>query len=233
MSLVNNMRFGKRLALAMIKDAGEAPYISQKPLKHILVGLEKLAKAYAEQSNLHDQSSPPDEILRYANSERSKCGLPYSPSILDRSEIVSHDTQFVLLLDSDVSRIRTYVDNCEADLMEAINAWIEDATKAGLLIERGDGAAMDKGGICIVCPADVLTEFKSRLEDIVQEHERIFQYIVVNTAAIRKLVGRRNKNVPPCFWSVAQYRNAENMKSPDGDLLADAIQFLKASLPES
>jgi hypothetical protein len=215
------MRFGKRLALAMIRDAGEAPYLSQKQLKHILVGLEKLAKAYTDLS-----ASPLSEssLLSLANSYRVNCGLPEQSFPLQASEVVAHDCELLRLLDADVVQIRRYIEICESNLMVSINDWLDEAARVGLV---GINATEN-----IISNDESLTALTSRARELIQEHERIQQYISVNIAAIKKLLGRRNKNVPDLLCYAREYRNIENVCSSDSKELAEAIAFITEAILE-
>lgn len=223
------MRFGKRLALAMIRDAGEAPYLSQKSLKHVLVGLEKLCKSFAEQTSmLQDQNISHEDLVIHANMEREKYGLPLASSLLNETEIISRDAELFQIIDDDVCQIRRYVEACEVELMVAINSIFDDMAHSGIIAE--ESIIIDSN---LSISQDILAEYISRIESISEEHERINQYIKVNAAAIRKLVGRRNKNVASSFWSVVEYENIENLKSAEMDQLTDAVNFLESSIPSS
>jgi hypothetical protein len=210
------MRFGKRLALAMIRDAGEAPYLSQKQLKHILVGLEKLAKAYTDQSE--------SSLISLANSYRVNCGLPEQSFPLQAAEVVAHDCELLRLLDADVVQIRRYIEICEANLMVSINDWLDEAARVGLV-----------GLNPTVTPTSTnesLTALTSRARELIQEHERIQQYISVNIAAIKKLLGRRNKNVSDHLCYAREYRNIDYVCSSDSTELAEAIAFITEAILE-
>ena len=211
------MRFGKRLALAMIRDSGEAPYISQKPLKHILVGLEKLCKSYIEQEvNILSNHLPQAELIEHANIERVKYGLSEIPDFLTSDEVVGHDAKFFQLMDADVVAVRRYVELCEASLMESINEWLDEASKTGLVRCEGSVAINDSNS----------QEILNELKELREEQSRIKQYIDVNTTALRKLIARRNKNVHPRFWSRESYDNIENMKSNETDDIERLVDSL-------
>lgn len=199
----------------MIRDAGEAPYLSQKQLKHILVGLEKLAKAYNE------QSASELSLLSLANSYRVNCGLPEQSFPLQASEVVAHDCELLRLLDADVVQIRRYIEICEANLMVSINDWLDEAARVGLV-------ALNPAAN-FISTDESLT---SRAGELIQEHERIQQYISVNIAAIKKLLGRRNKNVPDHLCYAREYRNIEYVCSSDSTELAEAIAFITEAILE-
>lgn len=222
------MRFGKKLALAMIRDLDEAPYISQKNLKHILVGLEKLCKAYADQVViLLDQSLTSTELLLHVNMERAKFGLPQRNSLLEETEIISHDAEFFNQLDRDVEAIRKYVERSEALLMLAVNEWLETKSRYTLVpTELADLARnpVEFSKWLLPSPAN---EFS--IETLRNEMERIVQYIEVNKAAMRKLISRRMKNVPETFWSTNEYPNIESLCSPETSILIDTIDAIERS----
>ena len=228
------MRFGKRLALAMIRDAGEAPYVSQKELKHVLVGLEKLCKVYNEQVVIISECSMTNgELIVHINTERAKYGLAQRPFVLDICEVIAHDAEFIRILDSDVVAMRQYVEKCEASVMEAINEWLEAAATAGL-ISRRDRVENDSVLQGVRTPTkdqpeshqdDLLAE----LESIATESARIKQYIEVNSAAIRKLLSRRRKGVPECFWSVDEYTNMAHLSSPETGEIVEMVDRIKVT----
>ena len=215
------MRFGKRLALAMIRDAGEVPYVSQKSLKHILVGLEKLCKSYLEQEvNILSCNMPEAELIVHANTERSKYGLPEGESVLREDEVVGHDAKFFELMDADVVAVRRYVEVCEASLMESINEWLDEASKAGLVECEGESVTRDISK----------NDLSEDLKDFKEEIARIKQYIDVNTTALRKLIARRNKNVHPRFWSRDTYDDLEHMKSDETDNIERLVDSLTSEI---
>ena len=216
------MRFGKRLALAMIRDSGEVPYISQKPLKHLLVGLEKLCKSYLEQEvNMLSNHLPQEDLIENAKVERSKYGLSESDGVLRIDEVVDHDAKFFQLMDTDVVAVRRYVELCEASLMESLNEWLDEASRAGIIEGEGVGS---------INSATNTQEISSNLNELKEEYLRIKQYIDVNTTALRKLIARRNKNVPPRFWSRESYENLESMKSNETDDMERLVNSLVSEI---
>lgn len=225
------MRFGKKLALAMIRDVDEAPYISQKNLKHVLVGLEKLCKAYSDQMMLLlDQELTHAELVLRVNMERAKFGLPQRSTLLEESEVLGHDHEFFHLLDTDVVEIRRYVERCECGLMCAVNEWLQAAASEGLVVGPAL-AALARDPSCfaelVLDPSKDCTGLMAELEEMEEELGRILQYIEVNSAAMRKLISRRNKNVPECFWSRHDYANICELRSPETSILVDTIEAMK------
>lgn len=218
------MRFGKRLALAMIRDAGEVPYVSQKTLKHILVGLEKLCKSYVEQeSNIatHQFSTP--ELVTLANSERLKYGLLERSEVLSEGEVREHDAKLFQILDADVVAIRKYVELCESSLMESVNEWMEEACMCGLLISESPIMSASSA------PSSE-DELNKALQEIVSEVSRMKQYVEVNATAMRKLISRRNKNVAQRFWSVDLYENMHNMKTSETEEIVNLVDSLVSEI---
>ena len=229
------MRFGKRLALAMLRDAGEAPYLSQKELKHILVGLEKLCKAYSDQlSMLQSEGISKAAVVVFANAERDKYGLPYQESLLDLSEVVSRDEALFRTLDDDVRRIRQYLDKCEADLMEAINEFLVSAASKGFIVGPDDSwVARDKVKysqflLSEVGAAEPDPDLIGELDAIENEMQRLKQYLDVNASAVRKIVSRRNKNVPECFWFLHDFNKVS--PSPESIQIFTAVQTLRTAI---
>jgi hypothetical protein len=56
----------------------------------------------------------------------------------------------------------------------------------------------------------------NELDALVGEVKKLKQYVEVNAAAVRKLLGRRQKNVAECFWSVYDFNNnVDNLYSPE------------------
>lgn len=211
------MRFGKRLALAMLRDAGEAPYLSQKELKHVLVGLEKLCKAYFDQLDLLKcEGTTRSELKEFSNSERSKYGLPERDGILDISEIVSRDEALLTILSEDIVRIRRYIEKCEATLMEGLNDLLESAASSGLLVTNRQIYASHKDS------TDILTDFQA----LEAESIRIKQYTEVNGAAVRKIMNRRKKNVAECFWFADDFTSMGHICTPETPEIGSMIASL-------
>lgn len=215
------MRFGKRLALAIIRDEGEAPYLSQKELKHILVGLEKLCKSFAEQESLiaHKRLSH-DDLVQHANGEREKYGLSKNNSILLAREIINHDASFIALIDRDIENIRKYVELVESDILEGLNDILKSAHTAGILSEEEKASTIQLG--------QDHSEIRTDMEAIISEFSRLRQYIEVNTAAIRKLLVRRRKNVSERFHSVPEYTNLSQIQSDESAYIQSTLDSLTA-----
>jgi hypothetical protein len=228
------MRFGKKLALAMIRDAGEAPYLSQKELKHILVGLEKLCKVYVDQTIfLRDASKSPAEVLEHVAQQRLNYGAAPNPGPLEVSEILKKDAEFIDMLSSDVIRIRRYIEAAESNLMEMINGWLEDARESGFL---SGGELVDEHSdhdTLLLLSREINHSGESQddvIATIVSEYERIKQYGDVNTAAIKKLLQRRTKNVDSCFRSSEDFDDISKMRSPESELIDKTVESLRSSL---
>lgn len=220
------MRFGKKLALAMIRDAGEAPYVSQKALKHVLVGLEKLCKLYSDQEAIIAESRMDrEELVTYINMERAKYGLSARDSIMDVMEVVDRDAEFFRILVDDVVQLRRYVEACEADIMEAVNEWLEAATSEGL-IQSTVRRSHSSSKALAENPSDDQISVQSEAIEILNEFSRIQQYADVNTAAINKLIARRNKNVPECFWSVDAFPELGQILTNDSRDLASVVELV-------
>ena len=216
------MRFGKKLALAMIRDAGEAPYMSQKPLKHILVGLEKLGKLYTEQALIIAEGrTSPSELLAYINAERVKYGLTYRDQILDIFEVIDRDVEFFKMLRNDVIRLRRYVEGCEADLMECINEWLE-GTSSDRLTEESHLNSTEAS----TCRTPDEESSDAAAVEILNEFSRLKQYTDVNASAINKLIARRNKNVAECFWSVDSFPEVSSILTDESRDLAAVVELI-------
>jgi hypothetical protein len=214
------MRFGKRLALAMIRDAGEAPYISQKELKHVLVGLEKLCKSFSTQTTLlADSNQTEADVIKFANDERVKYGLTTKNFIITVQEIVSRDAHLFEIMDSDIVRIRRYVESCESALMVMINDWLDEAESTGFL--RSDVRSGTQQDI-----PSIDGPLKNELGEIQSEYTRIKQYIEVNIAGLRKLLNRRNKNVATECWSFKDYDNLYKIKSDETEMIGGLVSKL-------
>ena len=225
------MRFGKKLALAMIRDSGEAPYLSQKELKHILVGLEKLCKVYVDQAIfLTDASKCPAEVLEHVAQQRLNYGIAPNPGPLEVSEILRKDAEFMDMLSSDVIRIRRYIETAESNLMEMINGWLEDARESGFL---SGGELVDEHSdhdTLVLLSQEILHSGEppeDGLATILSEYERIKQYGDVNIAAIKKLLQRRTKNVDSCFRSSEDFEDILKMRSPEYELIDQTVESLR------
>lgn len=228
------MRFGKKLALAKLHDADEAPYVSQKQLKHILVGLEKLCKSYSEQVMLLlNQSMTHADLVLHVNTERAKFGLAQRSSLLEESEVIAHDFAFFSLLNNDVVDIRRYVERCECVLMVGVNEWLEAAAIAGVVVGPNLAELARNGpefAKCVLHPIVPSNELIEELRGLCDEFNRLSGYIEVNRAAMRKLIGRRNKNVAECFWSRHEYDGISALQTPETSLLIDTIETIKRSI---
>ena len=225
------MRFGKKLALAMIRDAGEAPYISQKELKHQLVGLEKLCKVYIEQ--VEQLSSPLcaiDEVLGHIREQRLNYGLQSREGILDIGEVKSKDGTFIGILERDIRRIRGYVDATLARLMLSMNELLEVLADSRIILREDELYAAHAPATL----ASLLTDNGHRVSgsadgeivEIITECNRLGQYIEVNQSAIRKLIQRRCKNVPRCFWC-HEFHDLEIGLSLENSRLVQTAKFLE------
>lgn len=225
---ISCMRFGKKLALAMIRDAGEAPYLSQKEVKHHLVGLEKLCKAYIEQQEaISGMTANEATLIGIANQQRVAYHVSQKDGLLQLEEIVAKDSDLFDILNSDISKIRSYIDDCESHLMEAVNEWLESAVDCGLVFtdlpQNSDNfMALFSRNVqnCklpeLLCPEHLTTELK-----------RINQYADVNVSAIRKLVQRRCKNVAECFWSRDEFHEIADLVTPEHALLEQTIEQIQ------
>ena len=126
----------------MIRDAGEAPYVSQKALKHVLVGLEKLCKLYSDQEAIIAESRMDrEELVTYINMERAKYGLSARDSIMDVMEVVDRDAEFFRILVDDVVQLRRYVEACEADKRGRLGREAEPYPQRALLSDALAAAA--------------------------------------------------------------------------------------------
>ena len=224
----------------MIRDSGEAPYISQKHLKHMLVGLEKLCKSFAEQIQiLADGSLTHAELVLHVNTERAKYGLPQQSDILNEAEILGHDEEFYKVLDADIVEIRRYLELCESSLMLAINEWLESGVCEGLVVSPEiSRLARDPQSLAqyVTPQGTVCEDLLCSFSEIDDELRRVLQYVEVNAAAIRKLLSRRNKNVPECFWSTHDYENICHLRSPEIGMIidsTDAIRRCVAAVPKT
>jgi hypothetical protein len=226
------MRFGKKLALAMIRDAGEAPYLSQKELKHVLVGLEKLCKAFFDQQRNVMEGADLAGVVEYAKEQREAYNVPPSDGLLNIDEIVSKDSDFIAILLSDVTKIRRYMEVCEAALMEAVNDWLSAADEANILIgPRVTNLGFDAEQVASFFLAN--SENSNFLDDsapenLFSEFERIKAYCDVNLSAIRKLLQRRTKNVPECFWSRDEFSEISLIQSPEFSHIEETIKAVQS-----
>ena len=225
------MRFGKKLALAMIRDAGEAPYLSQKELKHTLVGLEKLCKAYLDQQQMLLDGVEVVEAERFAKDQRVAYNVALIDGLLSIEEVISKDADFFTLLSSNVVDIRRYIESCEASLMEAINEWLYAAESANVVLgpkvaSLGNDPEILSRFVIEVSNPEALPE-DSIPDDIIAEFDRLKAYGDVNISAIRKLLQRRNKNVLECFWSKDDFTELSEIRTPEFSHLEQTITAIK------
>jgi hypothetical protein len=225
------MRFGKKLALAMIRDADEAPYISQKELKHQLVGLEKLCRSYMDQLELLSHHSQKTNLEELAEKHRLSYDIPPRSGLLELNEIVIKDAKLFTILLHDVEKIRRYVEICEVNLMLSINGWLLDAENAQTIVGKESVSVAyrpDLLAASIIGSSfpDSFHVFPSQ-DLVVMEFDRLKQYMEVNLNAIKKLVQRRNKNVPECFWSRDNFDDMFEIRTPEFQLLETRIHTLR------
>ncbi|EER14652.1 hypothetical protein Pmar_PMAR027445 [Perkinsus marinus ATCC 50983] len=205
------MRFSKRLALAM--QEGSLPYLSQKTIKHHLVGLEKLAKTFARQNELLGTESLASLII-FVNTERARYGIPQRDVLLTLEEIRFQDGEMFSVVDRDIECIKGAIEELELSLMHEISQWITKANHGGLLLtERQVECAPQKNGQRL---AQALVSYHvsslgteaacSWVESYVRSycnfHEHLAElmnYIDVNLAGFRKLLKRHDKNIPRLF----------------------------------
>ncbi|KAF4680149.1 hypothetical protein FOZ60_013993 [Perkinsus olseni] len=205
------MRFSKRLALAM--QEGTLPYLSQKTIKHHLVGLEKLAKTFAKQNELLGTESMASLII-FVNTERARYGIPQRDVLLTLEEIRYQDGEMFSVVDRDIECIKGAIEELEVTLMHEITQWISNANHGGLLLaERQVECAPQKNGQKL---AQALVSYHvkslgteaacSWVESYVRSystfHEhltKLMDYVDVNLAGFRKLLKRHDKNIPKIF----------------------------------
>jgi hypothetical protein len=230
------MRFGKKLALAMIRDAGEVPYISQKELKHQLVGLEKLCKVYYDQVEvLRAPACEIDDVLGHISRQRLNYGVQSREGILDITEVKTKDSAFIRILERDIARIRYHARATLAGLMHSLNEILEVLADSRIIIRQDDVniakapanlASLLTNEFQIPIPAD------SGLAELIAEFNRLTQYIEVNQSAIRKLMQRRFKNVPRCFWC-HELHDMEIGMSSEMSKVARSVNSIEQMLAEA
>ena len=116
-----------------------APFLNQKQLKHILVGVEKLVKTKTEQDRYLMAGVSEDSVITFVNQEREKCGLEGHARALSAEEIKEHDSKMFQLLDNDIDRISVYVEKCATDLNMRVQHWLQEAELVGLALgDYGD-----------------------------------------------------------------------------------------------
>ena len=98
------------MAIAMELNDGLIPFISQKALKHVLVGVEKLVKAHEEQQKMVEEGHPNSSIIDMINKERVKCGLEPKDSFITDQEIIQKDSDISAIVNDDSKRIFVYIE---------------------------------------------------------------------------------------------------------------------------
>ena len=150
---------------------GEAPFLSQKQLKHVLVGVEKLVKTWAEQKKMIESGIVESEVIAFVNQERNKCGLAPRQGLLTIDEMKAHDSKMFELMEEDIVTILQYVKRCEARIIASIAEWLNEAEDAGLLAEhRGDNQTPYRAWLSFAVSHLVKTpEFLRRVLILAQE----------------------------------------------------------------
>ena len=194
------MPLNKRLAQATEKAAGTVPYIDQKSVKQILVGVEKLCKAFEEQI-LNSKGLTVDELSFRANATRSLCGLTEDPCILTLEEIIHHDYHIREMLSRDVSRILNYIRQEEHKLEMEVIKMVHLKRSSGSLIpfvehsEKLEPIGLLLGYMTTFAAYEDQVDFKDRLNSLKE-------YIEINVGIFNQLLKRRSKIclLPPMLF---------------------------------
>ena len=192
------MPFNRRLAIAIEELGASTPFVSQKALKHVLVGVEKLVKTFTEQSRMQSQGILRPEIIRFVNEERVKCGLIPIDDFLTGDEIKARDAEIFRILETDISAILAHIQHCEAPIYAKIHGWLKDAERAGIVVEdiglRHTGVGVSSKELSDFALSNLLKspEFieaavtlANRLIPIDDDLKRVRDHIELNITAIK------------------------------------------------
>ncbi len=217
----------------------------QKELKHILIGTEKLSKAWEEQFAFRQEGVSEDALIQIANLERSKVGLLSVETPITEAEVCAQDSKFLASIMDDVQSLSAFIASSENFIALAINAWLRDALSIGLVFRSptDDGhhgptqrpLSQVRSLLDLVISKrvhepqflDMCGQLAVSLLPIVEANSSLSEHVELNLAAIHKLLKRRMKNIH-------ERVRAESAQVPDYEelLRSDRAPLITTSLAQ-
>ena len=227
------MPFSRRLAIAIEEQGDRTPFLSQKALKHVLVGVEKLVKTLAEQSKMQSQAIDHSEILRFVNDEREKCGLVRSTELLTVGEVQARDADLFRILDNDVASILAYIHDAQVSLAASISEWLDEAQNAGVLFDdirlRSSGSGLSATDLSDYALTQLVKSpefmesavYLARQLLPIEEYLRgINDHVELNVAAIKKILKRHELHVPEDIKFCHDFKGFDRLRT---QMIADCL----------
>ena len=237
------MRFGKRLAIAIATESELRPFTRQKYLKRLLVGLEKLSRAWESQISPEDATA-----VALANLERAKVGVPLcADRALDESEVREQDRVFLAALAEDVDTLSAFVLATENYIAVAINGWLRDALALGLVFRSlgrttFSSPESDRRLLDLVLLKRIqdrhfvqgCAHLASTLLPISDAVDSINQHVDLNIAAINKLLNRRAQHIPLSLRAPADLLPAveTRLRSSRSVLIANSLEQMRHAIED-
>jgi len=212
------MPFSRKLAVAMEKQRLGSPFLSQKQLKHLLVGIEKLAKGWDQQVNMLNSGVGEDAIVNFANEERFKCGIESRGGLLTVDEIKLHDAKLFSILSNDIAVLREYENDASKKIAANLGDWLSRAEELGILIQNNEDDRFpykDWAGFGVsqlVKTPEFLGQVLRLIQAVFEIHtelEDLVSHTEMNIAAIRRILKRHKLHVPSSMHSLPEFDRHE------------------------
>lgn len=247
------MRFGKLLAAVTQNSRADEPYISYKDLKHNLSKVSALCgKDEPDNSSGDDYGPVQQEILE--SQAASSSSSVVAASSTGHPRIVGPQQDFFSLLDQDLAASKLYVQSNVSGIEAMIGEWQVAAVRAGLVftpqqvdevrsqlpVHIEEEALVD--WLLSLTPGAKAKDARLALVDKYSEVARLLnsllQYVEVNLTAVRKILKKFDKKIPPEFRTrkVQDYKVHHELFMPSmqhaesGDLAVPISQLGPESL---
>ena len=240
------MRFGKLLAAVTQNSRADEPYISYKELKHNLSKVSALCGKDEPDNSSGDEYGPvQQEILEsQAASSSSSVVAASSGSAMGHPRIVGPQQDFFSLLDHDLAASKLYVQSNVSGIEAMIGEWQVAAVKAGLVftpqqldeVRSQLPVHMEEDALVAwllsLTPGAKTKDARLALVDQYSEVARLLnsllQYVEVNLTAVRKILKKFDKKIPPEFRTrkVQDYKVHHELFMPSMQhVLVTAVQM--------
>jgi len=205
------MRFGKLLAAVTQNSPANEPYISYKELKHNISKVSVVCSGKDEDNSSGDDGALQQEILESYAASSSSSVLAASSN----PKIVGPQQDFFSLLDQDLTAAQLYVQSNVSDVEAMLGEWQVAAVKAGLIftpqqleeVQRQLPVHMEEEALVdwllSLTPGAKTRAARFALvdkySDIARPLNSLLQYVEVNLTAVRKILKKFDKKIPPEF----------------------------------
>jgi len=235
------MPFSRRLAIAIEELGADAPFLSQKQLKHVLVGVEKLVKAQAEQEKSLTAGLSEEQVIGYVNEERAKCGIATQANLLTVEEIKAHDSKLFDVFRRDIENITSYVQKGAASLAASIEEWLVMAESAGLVLKEDEDNRFPYREMLSYAVSKLVRELEfmqnmktlcRKLVSIETQQKQLIDHIQMNVAAFRKILKRHEVHVPEHMRFIVGYREYEDLLASNFSESITASNMMRVTLED-